>query len=287
MSALLNVSASPYGPDMDVVTLDDLPESRRETLLWKRAWWMTYEDVDEWVRERSSVPCLSRKLGTWDPHAMRAVLGDDGRFHLVGAAGVLCGGGVFKRPKPLVDGEVCGTRVGHKASVSWVSDGTPLRAGTTLARQQYERGEAWFESVEVTWRVILTDVERVPSLTQRAERCPGYLREWPAPLGTSAVARVRARLVEQLGEACHACGSLPGVYVDHDHVTGQVRGLLCADCNTRVDNCPHLDGCAYASYLAAPAAARLELTYPGYRKVWATERAKIEFVGLDPYAHLR
>jgi hypothetical protein len=38
---------------------------------------------------------------------------------------------------------------------------------------------------------------------------------------------------------------------------------------------------------AAPPAAELGLTYPGYRKVWATERAKIEFVGLDPYAHLR
>ncbi|WP_344406937.1 endonuclease domain-containing protein [Streptomyces longisporus] len=272
---------------MDVVTLDDLPESRRETLLWKRAWWMTYEDVEEWVRERAPHPCLRRKLDTWDAQAVRAVLGDDRRFHLVGSAGVLCGGGVFKRPTPLAGGEVCGTRVRHKASVTWVSDGTPLWAGTTLGRQQHERGEIWFESAEVTWQVILTDVVRAPSLTQRAERCPGYLREWPAPLGTSAVARVRARLVEQLGEACHACGSLPGVHVDHDHVTGQVRGLLCADCNTRVDSCPHPDGCPYASYLATPPAARLELTYPGYRKVWATERAKIEFVGLDPYAHLR
>lgn len=271
---------------MDAVTLDQLPESRRETLLWKRAWWMTYEDVDEWVRERSPVPCLRRKSGAWDPQAMRAVLGDDGRFHLVGDAGVLCGGGLFKRPTPLMGGSACGTRVRHTASVVWVSDGTALRASTTLRQQQYERGE-WFESAEVTWHVTLTNVERAPSLTQQRDRCPGYLREWPPPLGTSAVARVRAQLVEQLGEACNACGSLPGVHVDHDHLTGQVRGLLCADCNTRVDSCPHPCGCPYASYLDAPPAAGLSLTYPGYRKVWAAERAKIEFVGLDPYAHLR
>lgn len=272
---------------MDVVTLDDLPESRREALLWKRAWWMTYEDVDEWVRERAPYPCLRRELGTWDAQAVRAVLGDDGRFHLVGAAGVLCSGGAFGRVTPLRDGKVLGTRVRHTTSVTWVSDGTPLRAGTTLSRRQYDSGEAWFETADVTWQVSLTDIERLPSLTGQAERCPGYLREWPPPPGATAIARMRVRLVEALGEACQVCRSLPGVHIDHDHVTGLVRGLLCADCNTRVDNCPHPAGCPYASYLALPPAADLGLTYPGYRKVWATERAKIEFVGLDPYAHLR
>lgn len=272
---------------MDLVTLDDLPESRRETLLWKRAWWMTYEDVDDWVRERSSVPCLRRTLGTWDTQAVRAVLGDDGRFHLVGAAGVLCSGGAFGRVTPLTDGKACGTRVRHRTSVTWVSDGTPLRAGTTLSRREYGSRELRFEGAEVTWTVILMSTERLPSLTRQVERCPGYLREWPPPPGTSAVARIRARLVGAFGEACQACRSLPGVHVDHDHVTGLVRGLLCADCNQRVDNCPHLNGCPFATYLAAPPAADLGLAYPGYRKVWATERAKIEFVGLDPYAHLR
>ncbi|WP_316782903.1 endonuclease domain-containing protein [Streptomyces sasae] len=270
---------------MDVVTLNDLPESRRETLLWKRAWWMTYEDVDEWVRERSQHPCLSRQLGTWDAQAVRAVLGDDGRYHLVDAKGVLCSGTVH--PRPLTNGQACGTRLRHAKSVTWLSDGTPLRAGVTIPLQLHRSGEVWFEHAEVAWQVVLTDAERAPSLTQYAERCPGYLREWPAPVGTTAVARVRARLIEEMGEACQACGSLPGVYVDHDHVTGQVRGLLCADCNTRVDGCPHPDGCVYASYLAAPPAAPLGLTYPNHRKVWATEKAKIEFVGLDPYAHLR
>lgn len=272
---------------MEGVTLDDLPEARRETLLWKRAWWMTYEDVDDWVRERSHLPCLRRQLGTWDEQAVRAVLGNDGRFHLVGTAGVLCGGGIFRRVTRLKDATLGGTRVRHSASVTWVSDGTALRAGTSMRREPYERGEIWFESAEVTWQVTLTDVVRAPALTRQIERCPGYLREWPAPLGTSPVARIRARLVEELGEACNACGSLPGVHVDHDHVTGQVRGLLCADCNTRVDDCPHPADCVYASYLTDPPAELLGLIYPGYRKVWATERAKIAFVGLDPYLHLR
>lgn len=45
------------------------------------------------------------------------------------------------------------------------------------------------------------------------------------------------RLLHQQGDACHICRSQhPGLEfsffpVDHDHVTGEVRGLLCNDCN--------------------------------------------------------
>jgi hypothetical protein len=47
-------------------------------------------------------------------------------------------------------------------------------------------------------------------------------------------------MFEQQGGVCAACGlpenrmnaRLKGrLHVDHDHVTGQVRGLLCANCN--------------------------------------------------------
>ncbi|MFI2077524.1 endonuclease domain-containing protein [Streptomyces triculaminicus] len=35
-------------------------------------------------------------------------------------------------------------------------------------------------------------------------------------------------LVAELGATCHLCGLYPGSKVDHDHVTGVVRGFLCA-----------------------------------------------------------
>lgn len=46
-------------------------------------------------------------------------------------------------------------------------------------------------------------------------------------------------LLEQQGGVCAICGggrSGPGkrFHVDHCHVTGQVRGLLCGNCNTAI-----------------------------------------------------
>jgi hypothetical protein len=41
-----------------------------------------------------------------------------------------------------------------------------------------------------------------------------------------------ARLVERQGGVCPICRGPAPVHVDHDHVTGAVRRILCADCNT-------------------------------------------------------
>jgi hypothetical protein len=40
-----------------------------------------------------------------------------------------------------------------------------------------------------------------------------------------------AALVASQGGLCAICGERPAVHVDHDHVTGAVRGVLCFPCN--------------------------------------------------------
>lgn len=56
------------------------------------------------------------------------------------------------------------------------------------------------------------------------------------------------KMAENQGNVCAIC-SLPGhtnnrqkypLYVDHDHITGKVRELLCANCNTMLG---HLENC--------------------------------------------
>lgn len=40
-----------------------------------------------------------------------------------------------------------------------------------------------------------------------------------------------AALVEAQGGSCAICETRPAVHVDHDHLTGSVRGVLCFPCN--------------------------------------------------------
>jgi recombination endonuclease VII len=39
-------------------------------------------------------------------------------------------------------------------------------------------------------------------------------------------------LIDQQGGVCAICRERPPDHVDHDHVTGEVRGMLCLPCNT-------------------------------------------------------
>jgi hypothetical protein len=47
-------------------------------------------------------------------------------------------------------------------------------------------------------------------------------------------ARDREELLLRQGGGCAICGRTPGkisLHVDHDHETGEIRGLLCVGCN--------------------------------------------------------
>jgi len=42
------------------------------------------------------------------------------------------------------------------------------------------------------------------------------------------------RLLELANHCCQICGKKPKLMVDHDHKTGNVRGILCNRCNTAI-----------------------------------------------------
>jgi len=50
----------------------------------------------------------------------------------------------------------------------------------------------------------------------------------------------RERMLKEQNGECAICGQVPttrrGLAIDHDHETGQVRGLLCHGCNIAIGN---------------------------------------------------
>lgn len=210
----------------------------------------------EWeslVHAQSQCPLLNSGTKRIDNHhGRKAVLGSDGAYHLVGVDGLMCG-------TPDESGVVH-----HSRSYS-----TMRKDGVYKARPRITTVDELtdWESVcrEYDWNFTLTSESRDPASVHTRQRCdgghcPGFRN--PA----SGVGRIRVALADKLGSECHCCYRCPSQYVDHDHLAGTVRGLLCADCNGQVDQCTHLSGCMYADYLNAPPAAPFGLRYPKYRK---------------------
>ncbi|WP_203935537.1 endonuclease domain-containing protein [Planosporangium mesophilum] len=260
--------------------IEDLPVHRREALLWRYALDLDYDGVDDLVREAADIPCR----WDWGPDAIAeecvAVVGDDGRYHLV----------VNGEPQCAVErerGDPAGA-VRHGQWCYWWTDGARYRVqappgswgpdGLICGEQGH---------LDVSWLVTLTDAVADPALVPVRRRCVDTTARghWPGYQGSDTpLGRQRAQLAAALGPRCHACRLRPGTDVDHDHFTGLVRGLLCEHCNSHVDKCVHVSGCPWADYLNDPPAAYLRLRYAKPERVGRDMQtaARIEYLGFDP-----
>ncbi|MFF0629824.1 endonuclease domain-containing protein [Streptomyces sp. NPDC004296] len=258
-------------------SLDQLPAPRRETMLWHGALSFTYEDVDDYVRaERHRTACVvppQFRAGDWC--AAVAVRGSDSRFHLRLGEQLVCGASHRRGGR---------VSVGHQQYLGWWTDGSRYRIGTPFADGAFLPGDRG--SRDMRWRVWLTEETAEPSTIPQRQRCPVRARfgQWPTHINPStAKGRLRFQLVEAFGPMCAGCGDAYGVYIDHEHFTGLVRGLLCHYCNTHIDHCPHLSGCPWAAYLDNPPAAPLGLLHPDRKQDRRRDQRKIELLGFDPY----
>jgi hypothetical protein len=183
------------------------------------------------------------------------VLGDDGRYHLRLGTRYLCAKtwrGLKKPPPPALPHEQWCTW--------WSADRQHYRVNPPPGTRPEEGHPG---SRTVRWPVLALDSEVDPALVRRRERCPVRQDDgrWP-PFQGPVLGPIIRTLISELGPACHACRSTPGVFVDHNPDNLQVRGLVCRHCNIWLEMCPHSSGCAWGDYLNNPPAAHLGLTYP-------------------------
>lgn len=87
------------------------------------------------------------------------------------------------------------------------------------------------------WRSKSDNAKKANAATARwAEENPDAVREKHLKRTYGLTLAQYDELLERQGGACGACQGPPTVhgrfFVDHDHMTGRVRGLLCHQCNS-------------------------------------------------------
>lgn len=271
------------GPEL-ARCLAELPERRREWLLWRELLRHDYDGVDALLGEyRERLVCRPSESQTpGDCSDATAVRGDDGRFHLRRDDHLVCTTHRYRigpMPPPIDAPQE------HEQGAYWCTDGSIYRVyaprdadpATAASQDRYRT---------FRWTVQLTSETTDPAGVPRRERCPvnTHYGHWPPYDDPSTPkGRLRRRLIKEFGPLCAICETALGVFIDHDHFTGAVRGLLCHLCNNALENCPHVSGCPRADYLASPPAASLGLLYPKRGRDRIRDWSKIAMAGFDPY----
>src|SRR3954452_22780130 len=202
------------------VGLDDLLPHRREALLWRDALELDYDGVDDLVNRCAGAGCDRPWVSAAKAGQLAAVLGDDGRYHLLRNGVPTCGG------RPRADDPVDVVR--HKQWCHWWTDGARYRIQPPpgACGPDGDLVEGRLEERVAGWLVTLTDTISAPGLVPVRNRCPddtNVQSRWPGYHGGSTLlGRLRARLVREFGPRCSTCRAHWGTHVDHDHFTGRV-----------------------------------------------------------------
>ncbi|TLQ39259.1 hypothetical protein [Streptomyces marianii] len=182
-----------------------------------------------------------------------AILGSDERWHLRLGTAMICSNAARIFLNLDVPAPTPGTVIPHSFRA--------FRSGPAGHVAEDDRA-----GVRPDWDVVLTGQERRPDLVPRAERCPINLDQgdW-APFSqvprSDWKGRKRNLYIAAAGPMCHACGDSLGQDLHYDRYTHLITGLLCNDCSSHVNECPHPSGCYQADYLNAPPAAHLKERY--------------------------
>lgn len=151
-----------------------------------------------------------------------------------------------------------------------------------VCRPAWERGE-----VPGIGRYRSAEDVRVVIAADGTTTCPPRFAldkgELPRPFKRASRQRLYDILVEDFGPVCVACGKRYGQLIDHDHVSGLIRGLVCRDCNQVVERCLHSNSaeCGVANYLNAPPALDLQVRYPARHRQRAIDDVRQAILGFD------